>query len=109
MLWKIPATSSPPIGFCPVNISKQQNAERVNVGLRSERLAQHLFGRHVVRRAQCESAPREIHAGRFGDPEVHQLDLAGQVEMNILGLDVAMNDLLRMDVVDRTCDLRRDF
>ena len=88
---------------------KQKNAERVHVGLRSKGLAEHLFGRHVVRSAQRESAARKVDARRLGDSEVHQFDLAGQVEMNILGLDIAMNDFLRVDVVDRACDLRRDF
>jgi hypothetical protein len=43
----------------------------------------------------------------LGDAEIHQLDPAGFVDVDILRLDIAMDDVSRVDVTERPADIQR--
>ncbi len=91
----------------------EHQAEREHVGAHVERLARGLLGRHVLGRSQHPAQlgrhevvggvarwqevarPREL-ARRLGQPEVQQLHVARRRDHDVLGLEVAMNDPLRV-------------
>ncbi len=78
--------------FLPRQQFEQQNPERIDIHLAGELLAPHLFGRHVVGRPQHIARLRAREVFALGDSEIHQLDHAGGVDVNVLRLDVAMDD-----------------
>ncbi len=70
-----------------------------------------LLGAHVLRRAEAQSSLRHALAGGAlhseRDTEVGD-ECAAIVQVNVLRLDVAMNDVLAMCVIERTGDLGCD-
>ena len=76
----------------------QQDAELPHIDARVVLLPSHHFRRKIIERA-TKSRPagrRRVH----GPPEVRELEVAVQADENVLRLDVAVNDVLRVAVVD---------
>jgi hypothetical protein len=72
-----------------------------------------LFRAHVAGRAQRDARLREVRrvgrtAHRLGDPEIRQHGLATR-QQDVLGLDVAMQDALRVGVIERRGDPADDL
>ena len=55
---------------------EQHDAERVDIGGFGDLLAEHLLGRHVIRRSERKSGLGHRQAFGFGDAEIHQLRFA---------------------------------
>jgi hypothetical protein len=95
--------------------------ERVEVGLRGDRLPDHLLRRHVLGRARrALRRPRGRRRVRvaellhdFGDPQVQDLDeefaAATRDEEAIRRLDVAVDDAVVVRVLQRVAHLRDDL
>ena len=62
----------------------------------------------VGRRAEDVAFDGELRHRRLGDSEVHDLRIAVGQDHDVRGLDVAMNDALRVSQVQRVGDPRRD-
>ena len=101
----------------------QHDAEREEVGARVELLAARLLRRHVRDRAdrrardssdsfavvRVRRRPTRVggrSADQLGQPEVEHLRLAARGDEDVGGLDVAMDDALRVRRVERVGDLR---
>ena len=78
------------------------NAERVEVARRTERLAHELLGAHVSRRtdgdARARDAARRVDVA--GDAEVEQLDGAARCEHQVLRLEIAVENTERVRAVE---------
>ena len=86
----------------------EHDAERVDVRLAVDVVAERLLGRHVVGRAEHAAVGGQpVVAQRAGDPEVGHLGRALGVQQHVLGLDVAMHDLVRVRGPERAGDLDR--
>jgi hypothetical protein len=73
------------------------DAQRVHVRLSGDALAESLLGRHVVGRAEYASIHSEAFLGQGArDAEVGDLGAALTAQQDVLGLDVAVDDLLRV-------------
>ena len=91
-------------------------AERVEIAARVDRLALALLGRHVRRRAEDRARARaEVRlrpVKRARDPEVEHLDvvaLAVAIEQHdVLGLEIAVHDAVRLRAPQRARDLEGD-
>ena len=91
------------VGRLPGHHSKQQPAERIEIGARIDRLAAHLLGRHVIRRAH-QRAIGGLHQRRgalgrvedLGEAEIEHLDVliaAGSAgDEDVLRLEIAVHD-----------------
>ena len=82
------------------------DAGLIKVGPRPDLLRHRLFGGHVGGRPDGRAGRREHLLGRdpvqrLGDPEVGDLDAAVGRDQQVLGLDVAVNDLHRFGVRER--------
>ena len=86
----------------------EDDAERVDVGLAVDVVAQRLLGRDVVGRAEHAAVGGQaVVAQRAGDAEVGDLGRALGVEQDVLRLDVAVHDLVRVRAAERAGDLDR--
>ena len=86
----------------------EDDAERVDVGLAVDLVAERLLGRDVVRRAEDAAVGRQaLLLERAGDPEVGDLRRALLVDEDVLGLDVAVDDPARVRGAERAGDLDR--
>src|ERR1022692_2384502 len=88
---------------------EQQDAKRVNIHLLGDVGAGYLLGRHIIWRPQNIAGPRHLQALGLGDAEIHQLDQPGRADVDVLGLDIAVDDFLGMDVLESARDLHRDL
>ncbi len=86
----------------------QQNAEGIDIRQVRHVAAGHLFGSHVVWRAHGVAGAGQAQVRALGDAEIHHLDRARGVELDVLGLDVAVDDLLLVDVLQGLGHLERD-
>ena len=87
---------------------EQHDAERVDVGLAVDVMAERLLGRDVVRGAEHAAVGGEpVVAQRAGDPEVGDLGRALGVQQDVLRLDVAVHDRVRVRGAERAGDLDR--
>jgi hypothetical protein len=87
---------------------EEDDAERVDVRLPVDVVAQRLLGRHVVRRAEHAAVRREaVVVERAGDAEVGDLGRALLVDQDVLRLDVAVDDAARVRGAERAGDLDR--
>ena len=87
---------------------EEHDAQRVEVGLRPDRVAERLLGRDVVRRAEHPAVGRQpLLVERAGDPEVGDLGRALHVDEDVLRLDVAVHDVARVRCAERPRDLDR--
>ena len=77
---------------------------RARVGL----LAAHLLGGHVVRRAHHRARPRHVGGAEAGEAEVEDLDLAVGLEVHVAGLEVAVDDSLRVREAEAVAQLLHD-
>ena len=85
---------------------EEHDAQRVDVGLRPDRVPERLLGRDVVRRAEHPAVGRQpVLVERAGDPEVRDLRRALDVDEDVLRLDVAVHDVARMRCIERPRDL----
>jgi len=93
------------------------DAQRVDVGACIQLRAVCLLGRHVLGRAEEHSSTGEplrlwVKLGHLCDTKIEELDeilLALSVEeLNVLGLEIAMNDALGMGSGECATDLQRD-
>jgi hypothetical protein len=86
----------------------EHDAERVDVRLAVDVVAERLLGGHVVRRAQDAAVGGQpVVAQRARDPEVGDLGRALRVDQHVLGLDVAVHDVMPMGAAERARDLDR--
>ena len=92
-----------------------ERAERIDVGARVGRSAQHLLRRHVLRRPHRHPRVGEARGlGRHvaGDAEVehlHEVRLAvARDQEDVLGLEIAVNDAAPVRGPERATDLDRD-
>jgi len=76
----------------------EEDAVGVDVDALGGGVAHDLLGRHVVGGADLEAGFGEVEVLAFGDAEVHEADAAGGVDVEVVGLDVAVDELLLMDV-----------
>jgi hypothetical protein len=79
---------------------KHEYSERPVVGADVVALVQDDFGRHVLGRA-AERPRLATDLQLFGETKVDELDVAGAVEKQVLGLEVAVDDASRVQVVER--------
>ena len=86
----------------------EKDAEGIDVHGGADVLANHLFGRHVIRRAHHVAGTRHGETLRFGDPEIHELDGAAGGQVNVLWFDIAVHDVERVDISKGSRDLERD-
>ena len=68
-----------------------------------------MLGRHVIRSAQRKSGFGEPHAIRLGDAEIHEFGAAERVDVNVFRLDVAVDNLLQVNVADGAAHLQRNL
>ncbi len=86
----------------------EHDAERVDVGLRGDLLAECLLGGDVVGRAEHATVQGQPLLGeRPRDAEVRDLGSAFGAEKDVLGLDVAMHDPVFVRDLQATADLDR--
>ncbi len=86
----------------------EHDAQRVDVRLAVDVVPERLLGRHVV--GGPEHAPvggQALLVERAGDPEVGDLGRALAVDQDVLGLDVAVDDVARVGAAERAGDLDR--
>src|SRR5258706_3978332 len=76
----------------------KDHPELVDVGGRVDRLALHLFGRHVCRRSDHAPGRRQpvLVVDELGDAEVEDLRLPAVGDEDVVGLEVAMDDRVVM-------------
>ena len=94
----------------------EHDPEGVDVGATVQGIARRLLGTHVLRCSDYHAFAGEGRAAllllrslrRFRDPEVRHQDVAAPVEQDVVGLDVAMHDLVAMRVRERIRDLPGD-
>jgi hypothetical protein len=85
---------------------EQDDPQGVEVRLARDRVAHGLLGGDVVRRAQDPAVGREpLLVQGPGDPEVRDLGRALLVDQDVLGLDVAVDDVARMRASQGAGDL----
>ncbi len=85
------------------------DAERVEVAPPVHNFAQRLLGTHEFRRSHHFAGGQRTRAGdRTGNPEIRDEHAAAVLEQDIVGLDVAMDDALRMRVGERPGDVAQD-
>src|SRR5579872_1164347 len=98
-------------GQVPRDHLVEHRSDRVDVGPRVASAAPHLLGRHVIGRADGgrEAEPGEP-PGRFvhGDAEVEELDRPVLADDDVVGLEVAVDDPLAVEIDDRAADLARE-
>lgn len=63
----------------------------------------HDLGRHPVRSPRERAATSELVVELCGRPKVRQFDLPVVVEQDVASLDIAVNDLDRLEVVESLC------
>ena len=86
----------------------EHDAERVEVGLAGDRLAERLLGRDVVGRAEHAPGDRQPLLGeRARDAEVGDLGAAFLADEDVLRLDVAVDDHALVRGAERARDLDR--
>ena len=86
----------------------QHHSERVQVGLPVDMLSQRLLGRHVVGGAEHPAVGGQaLLVERAGDPEIRHLGRALLVDQDVLGLDVAVDDVASVRGAERAGDLDR--
>jgi hypothetical protein len=87
---------------------EQHDAERVDVRLAVDVVAERLLGRDVVGRAEHAAVGGQaLVVERAGDAEVGDLGRALLVDQDVLGLDVAVDDAARVRGAERARDLDR--
>ena len=87
---------------------KHHRAQRVHVTANIATLSLNLFRRHVIgcSKRRCEGRGRDLgRAFEKRRSEVHQLDLAGLCDEDVVRLDVAVNDAEIVTVVQRFAQL----
>jgi len=87
---------------------EQDRPKRPDIDAERNILAQHLLRGHVVGRALREARLRLVPVGVLGDPEIHQLHLAVSVNLDVRRLQVAVDDSLFVDTLERPGDLQTD-
>ena len=87
-----------------------QDAERIDIGLMVDFLAERLLGRHVFGRPERKSGHGYLGAGEYlGDAEIAQFRNAAFVNKYIMRFDVAMNNVVRVRVPQAAADLLREI
>ncbi len=84
----------------------EHQRRRPDVDLVVGRLAEHLLRRHVAQRSQEAVVDRRVGGLEVGDPEVRQLRHAILAQEDVAGLDVPVDDPLRVGVGERVADGR---
>ena len=88
-----------------------QHAERVDIGGRRDRLAEHLLGRGVFARHHRRLRAGEPGLGsgfeQLGDAEIEQLHGAFVGDQDVGRLEIAMDDEIAVRVGDRRTDLQQ--
>ena len=74
----------------------EDRAEREDVGARVGLLPAQLLGGHVVRSPHHRSAARQLGRAQLGEPEVEDLDVAARLDVDVAGLEVAVDDPARV-------------
>ena len=84
----------------------EHDAERIQVAARVGIEPLRLLGRNIVHRADGLAAALLADIFQRGDTEIRHLDHVVIRDHDVLRLDVAVNDAVRMRVLERFCDLR---
>src|ERR1700722_6200920 len=89
----------------------ENDAHGIEIGAAIAALALHLLWRNIVGRAQhggevgvCKAARRSV----AGNAEIDELDVVIFIDHDVLGLQVAMNNALRVDVIESLENLNSD-
>ena len=83
----------------------EHGAQREHVRARRRLLAADLLGRHVVGRAHDHARAGHVGRRHLGQAEVHDLDLAAALDVDVRGLQVAVDDVLRVGEGEAVADL----
>ena len=86
-------------GLAPGEHLVEHHADREEIRTRVDVLAHHLLGAHIGRRAEHLAVHREVGLeGEPGDAEVGDLDRPVREDLDVVGLDVPVDDALRVGV-----------
>ena len=86
----------------------EHGAEGEDVRGRSSLLAAHLLGGHVVRRPHDRPGARHLGFAESGQTEIHDLDAAVGLDMDVGRLEIAVDDTRGVGVGDPVQDLLHD-
>jgi len=90
----------------------QHRCERIQVGPRRHLLAQGLLWRHIQQRARLRAGravePIVARLPHVGQAEIGQLEMAFLGDQDVLRLDVAMDDVARVECFQRMAHVRRN-
>ncbi len=84
------------------------DADGVHVGAVIQRSADHLFGGHVVQRAELIAGIRDGRIRRVGETEIQNLDGAGDVEYDVGRFDIAVDDALGVGEMEARAQIFED-
>ena len=88
---------------------EEHQAQRVDVGGRSDLLTAHLLRRQVRRGADDHAGGGDVRGvGEHGDAEVRQVRAPVGVEQHVAGLDVAVHDAVAVHVGQRVAEGRAE-
>ncbi len=103
-------------GQAPRYQIKEHHAQAINIRAGVHRLAHCLLWRHIIGRANHAPQGGQIRGfgalffcgglGKLSNAKISQHEAFIRVEQHILRLDIAMNDTVRVCVLQRSCRLR---
>ncbi len=86
-------------GFAAGEDLVEEHAVGVDVDQRGDRLAHDEFRGDVVGRSESEAGLREVGVFRLDNAEIHQLDAAMGVDVDVVRLHIAVDIFARVDVL----------
>ena len=86
----------------------EHGARGEHVGSRVHAFAHDLLGRHVVRRAHDHAGLGQVGASEAGETEVEDLDLPVGLDVDVAGLEVAVDDIAAVRIGEAVRHLLHD-